>query len=292
VPVSRIILQQKPPNMNIFAFLKERWHLIAVFILGIGIVVACIVFGVYFQNSNMSISGMFNINQDEPKKTMYLVGISQVEVPPFLTYDQDVEIGLDVDLIQWISNDVEINITFVRMATFETGLDALRYEEIDMLLSGISITPKRMEEFLFSDPYMSTEQQIAVAGESTLTLNDFYAGPGLIGVKRGTTSYETVRNLFIDPLRVHEINGVVQVAKELVNGKIDFMVTEQPIIATLAQEYPLKVIGSISTGEEYGIMFRKDNVSLQKMINASLKKLLNSPEWNTIKYKYYPEQLQ
>jgi polar amino acid transport system substrate-binding protein len=144
-----------------------------------------------------------------------------------------------------------------------------------------------MEEFLFSDPYLSTEQQIAVAGESTLKLSDFYAGPGIIGGQAETTSYEVVHNLFIDPLRVYETNGIVQVIKDLMSGKIDYMVTERVIIATFAQEYPLKVIGSISTGEEYAIIFRKDNVSLQKMINASLKKLLNSPDWNIIKYKYY-----
>jgi len=228
---------------------------------------------------------------------MYLVGISGNDVPPFIMYDRGVPTGLDISLIQWISNDIEINITFVQVFSPREGLDALRYEEIDMLLSGLSITPRRMEEFLFSDPYLSTAQQIAVRESSSLTLNNFYIGPGIIGVNGGSTSYEMTYDLLMkqnleSTSRVREITGVKQLAEDLVNRKIDFMVVDERYMEVLAQEYPLKVIGSIFTGEEYGIAFRKDDVALQRMVSASLKKLLNSPEWNTIKYTYYPDLVE
>jgi ABC-type amino acid transport substrate-binding protein len=285
-------MAKRHSNLNTLDVLKERWHIFAAFILiVIGIVVFTPLFNAHLHNNGINILNIININGDTSKKSMYLVGISQEEVPPFLTYNEGVPTGIDVDILKWISNDVEIDIAFVPMSTFEDGLNALRNEEIDMLMSGISITPKRMEEFLFSNPYMSTEQQIGVLRESSLTLNDFYAGPGLIGANIGSTSYEVVHNLFIDPSRVHQINGVVQVTKDLVSGKLDFMVTEQPMMAILAQEYPLRIIGSIFTGEEYGIVFRKDNIALQKMINISLKKLLESPDWKTIQVKYRPSQL-
>ena len=285
--------------MNILTFLKERWYLIAALILMTLVIVGASIFLINFLKT--SDTPIFEFRQltthDASKKSVYLVGISGTDVPPFLIHDRDMPTGLDISLIQWISNDAEINIAFVPVSSLREGFDALRNEEIDMLLSGLSITPGRMEEFLFSDPYLSTAQQIAVREASSLTLINFYIGPGIIGASAGTTSYEMTHDLLINQnfestSRVREIRGVKQVAEDLVNRKIDFMVADERYMEVFAQEYPLKVIGTIFTGEEYGIAFRKDDVALQSMMSASLKKLLNSPEWSTIKYRYYPDQLQ
>jgi len=287
--------------MNILTFIKERWYLIAVFILAIALLFMLSFFVIVplFHGDlryNLSLSDIFYTHEESSARSNYFVGISGQNFPPLIVYDGNVPTGFDIDLITWVANDAKINITFVPMTSIENAFNALRYGEIDMLISGLSITPKRMEEFLFSIPYHSSEQKIAVRNESELTLHDFYVGHGLIGVIRGTHNYNVVHELFFerdsaDPSRLLEIDGHTQVIYDLLSGEIDFMVTDQQHMEALVQKYPLKIIGSISTGEKFGIVFSKNNVALQKMVDTSLMNLFNSPEWDAIMQKYFPGQI-
>jgi polar amino acid transport system substrate-binding protein len=264
--------------MNYISFLKERWHIVIALVLLLMAFSASVVLLMQF----MELQELSIPMDDSAGKYVYLVGVSDTDYPPLLTWVGDQPTGLDIDLIQWISNEAGIQISFVPIP-WENIFDALINKEIDMVMSGVSITPEREEKFLFSDPYLSIEQTIAVVRDSPLTLRDFYTGEKIIGVEAGTTSEGIVHNQFIvpgitDPSKVHVVGGIEQGAKDLMDGKLDYIMTDQPIMAALAQEYPLKIIGSFSTGEEYGIAFRKDSVSLQQTINTGMRTLLQSSD--------------
>jgi polar amino acid transport system substrate-binding protein len=270
--------------------LKERWHIAAAFILSLLFIAIIVTFFADDIVNNIHIEEIFYPNDDHLEKSMYFVGISDTDYPPLLIYDENTPIGFDIDLITWIAEEKEISITFVSIP-WDHIFDALRDKNIDMITSGASITPERMEEFLFSDPYLSIEQQIAVTRDSSLTLKDFYTGEKTIGVEAGTTSEDIVHSLLImsgiaNQSRVHAVAGIAEGVRDLVNGELDYIVTDQPIMTALAQNYPLKIMGSISTGEEYGIVFRKDSIALQQTVNAGLRKLLQSSKWESLKSKY------
>ena len=290
-------MAKHPLNMKIIPFLKEQWHFISAFILVFALLFIISFFVIVpfchanFHN-NTSMLDIFHANAETFTKPVYLVGISGENFPPLIIYDGDVPTGFDIDLMTWIANDANLNITFVQMTSIENAFDALRNEDVDMLISGLSITPKRMEEFLFSIPYMSTEQQIAVKSENNLTLYDFYTGSGLIGVISGTNNYHVIYELFLernnaDPSRLLEIDGHAHVIEYLVDEQIDFMVADQQHMRVLAEKYQIEIIGSIFTGEHFGIVFPKNSVLLQKRIDDSLEKLLNSPDWDIFMQKYY-----
>ena len=281
------------PWKNPPSFLRERLHILtACILIAIGIGVLAPVFAVLYQHSDSDILHSFYASADHSNDSVYLVAISKEDVPPFIEYDGDMPTGLDIDIITWIANDAGINIQFVPLATFTDCFEALKNGEVDMFMSGVTITHKRSENFLFSDPYLPSEEQIAVKGENNLTLRDFFLGNGMIGVNAGTSSYDVMHSLFIDPLRVKEINGIVHVIGELMDGNLDFIVTTQPMMAVLSKDHSIRIIGSIFTDEGYGIAFQKNNVTLQKKINTSLKKLLESPEWKEMRLKYQCQQLK
>lgn len=48
----------------------------------------------------------------------------------------------------------------------------------------------------------------------------------------------------------------------------------------------MKIIGTISTGEDYAVAMRKEDTELQKMINDGLSMLMKSPKWLELKEKY------
>jgi len=53
---------------------------------------------------------------------------------------------------------------------------------------------------------------------------------------------------------------------------------------------PIKIIGSIKTGEEYGIAVRKEDKELLDLINEGLNRIMHSTKWDELKAKYFQAQ--
>ena len=238
-----------------------------------------------FLNSNDAKNGLTDYEMT------YRVGLDDRDYPPFLIYGKDREpTGFDPDMIHWIGNEMKFNVNFVPMPWDDifTALDA---KEIDMIMGGVSITPERMENFLFSDPYLSNSQAIAISEEGTMFMGDFSAGRGIVGVQAGTTSEDLVTVLLINLgiLPEENLKTYVEVetgAQDLVNKNIQFLMTDWPAMVQLTQIYPIHIIGDVNTREEYGIAFHKSNRDLQQVINKGLERLTGSYDWDEMKHRY------
>ena len=221
----------------------------------------------------------------------YRIGLDDGDFPPLIVYgDEILPTGFDIDMIHWIEDAMELNFILIPMA-WGGIFAALEAKEIDMIVSGVSITPERMEKYFFSVPYLSISQSIAINAEGTMFLDDFYAGRGIVGVKAKTTSDALVREILLDTGILPEENlrtfsDIETGAQELANGNIDYLLSDWPVMVALIQRFPIHIIGDIDTGEKYGIVMHKDNKKLQQTINQGLEKLLNSYEFDSMKHKY------
>ncbi len=82
--------------------------------------------------------------------------------PPFNAVSKDGQLmGLEIDLIRAIVEMMNVNLNLISMP-FPDLLPALREGKVDMVLSGLSITPQRIKEFAFVGPYV-------LSGKSVLT---------------------------------------------------------------------------------------------------------------------------
>ena len=275
------------------AFFRERWHIIVAFtLIFIGSISALIVYDRYTSTENDFTEDFeYYFNFNEPKKTIYYIGIEDTDYPPLLMHRGDVLTGLDIDIISWIAEERNIDIAFI-LIPWEHIFDALRNGEIDMIMTGASITPERLEVFLFSDPYLTSDQVIVISLDKSLSIQDFYEGRGRIGVEAGTTSEDLVFDTLVkpsiaDPSFVHTFTGIKIAADAIVNDEIDYLVTDFLVAVSLKKEYSLKMIGSISTGEAYGIVFRKDDIWLRQAMNIGLKRLFKSSDWDAVLHKWY-----
>lgn len=78
-------------------------------------------------------------------------------VPPFsMTNGAGEWTGLAVDLWKGLAEERGWTYTFVEEPTVDALLDALRSGEIDLVTSGLSITPEREEAFDFAHPFLSS----------------------------------------------------------------------------------------------------------------------------------------
>lgn len=85
--------------------------------------------------------------------------------PPFNAISKDGQLmGLEIDLIRAIAETMNVDLNLTSMP-FPELLPALRAGKVDMVISGLSITPQRVKEFAFIGPYV-------LSGKSVLTDSD------------------------------------------------------------------------------------------------------------------------
>lgn len=224
------------------------------------------------------------------EKTHYIVGID-AEYPPYSYVDTNgTATGFDVDSMRWIAERKGITVTFQPTA-WDGMIPSMEAGKIDMVYSGMTITPERQEKVNFSIPYLKINQSIAVPNSTTKTLDDFYAGEMVVGAQRGTTGAIWVENNLVntgkmtaDNLKLYDSFPLV--ATDLGIGRIDAAVYDKPSMLSAIADNHAHIIGEIDTNEQYGVAIPKSNPGLLNLMNEGLTDLMKDPYWQTLKAKY------
>ncbi len=74
---------------------------------------------------------------------------------------------------------------------------------------------------------------------------------------------------------------------DLLNGNIDAIVLDSPVANRFAAVRPVKVVGVIVTGEQYGIAVKKGNKELLEKINSAIKVLNETGKMAELIDKYF-----
>ena len=97
---------------------------------------------------------------DPKDRTQLTVGFD-AEFPPYEYYESDEITGLDVDFAQAICDKLGMELEVEDMA-FDSIIPAVNSGKADMGVAGMTVTPDREKEVLFSDSYYSSKQVIIV----------------------------------------------------------------------------------------------------------------------------------
>ena len=227
---------------------------------------------------------------DVPDKVTYIVGIDG-EYPPYAFIDSAGNAqGFDVESIKWIAKMQGFNVKIQPMA-WDGIIPALMNKKIDMVYSGMTITPERLEKVDFSIPYWVVNQSVAVNKDSKYTLDDFKAGTLKIGGQRGTTGQIWVEKNLIDTGLMPKENlklydNFPLVAEDLKNNRLDAAIYDKPPMLEAIAGKPIVIVGEINTGEEYGVAIRKGDTELLNQINKGLTTLMADPYWEELKTKF------
>lgn len=224
------------------------------------------------------------------EKTVYIIGIDG-EYPPYSYVDKDGNAqGFDVECAKWIAEDQGFEAKFQPTA-WDGIIPALLAKKIDMVYSGMTITPERSAKVTFSDVYWVINQGVAVKNGSTITIDDVKTGKAKIGTQRGCTAAEWIQKELIDK-GILDANKLVLydnfplALTDLENGRIDAAMYDAPVVKKSIEGKKVDLIGTIDTDEDYGIAFRNEDTELLEKMNAGLKNLKNSTKWAELVEKY------
>lgn len=203
------------------------------------------------------------------------VGMSGNQPPMTMTSREGAPMGFDVDLAKALANAMKVKLEIVKMP-FGELLGALDEDKVDMILSGMSITPERTEMVSFVGPYM-------MSGKSILTKNSVLAKISgadefnrsnikLLALKN-STSADFVRNVAPDATLV-EVDSYDEGVAMIIDGKGDAMVADMPMCVLSVARYPdagLTTLERPLTVEPVGIAVNKDDLQFLNLVDNYLE---------------------
>lgn len=196
--------------------------------------------------------------------------------------------GFDIDLINAIAKVENMKIKIKDMG-FDGIIAALQTGNVDLAISGISITPDRQKAIDFSLPYMQAGLMIAVKSDDN-TIHSFKDLEGkTIACQIGTTGADYCDK--IKGAKVVKFDHVPDAFMEVQNGRAVAVVNDRPVSAYYIGKSngAFKFTGELLNSEFYGIGIPKNKPELKQKINDGLKKLKENGEYAKIYRKWFKE---
>lgn len=224
------------------------------------------------------------------EKPHYTIGID-ADYPPFTYRDSTANFtGLDIEAARWIAERQGFEVGFVPVP-WDRVLEAFMDGHIDMVYSGMTITPEREKEVAFTIPYFTVTKSVAVRSGSNVTLDDLNAGRLRVGAQAGSTGESWVKEHLVntgilDPGQAFMYPDVLTLTDALVNGSIDASLSDTPTQQQAIAGKPLIIIGEIPAVEQYAVAVRKNDTHLRAVMDEGLRQLMADPHWQELLEKY------
>lgn len=225
---------------------------------------------------------------DASDKT-YLVATDTTFAPFEFTNEAGEFVGIDVDILAAIAADQGFTYELNSLG-FDAAVAALESNQADAVIAGMSITPKRQEDYDFTDSYYQSSVCAAVkAGSDVKSLEDL-AGKTVAG-KTGTQSLdwaESIKDEYGFEITYFDTSDMMY--QDVQTGNSAACFEDTPVMEYgVAQGNGLEIIAKEEDefASPYGLAVMKgQNSELIEMFNAGLANIQASGEYDEILAKY------
>ena len=192
------------------------------------------------------------------------------DFPPFESLEGDAVVGIEPDIMKLICDKLGVEAEFVQM-DFDSVLIGIQAAKYDCAMSGITVTPAREKNMLFTDPYYNAAQVIVVAEGSPITGKADLAGK-VASVQTGTTAESGCQDEGID-VQAFAANADAKAA--LTTGKVDAWVVDNLTASQMVEAGDgLVILEEKLTEEPYAFAFAMGSEDLVAAINGALNELM------------------
>lgn len=177
--------------------------------------------------------------------------------------------GFDIQLWEAIAKQANLKFEWQPM-DFNGIIPGLQTKAIDAALAGITMTEKRAEVIDFSDPYYESGLAILVPVNSEIKAAADLAGKE-VAVKTGTATVDYMK-ANVPGAKLKLFPNIDNAFLELATKRVDAVVHDTPNVqyyANTAGNGKVKVVGSLKSGDFYGIAFPKGS-ALRATVNEAL----------------------
>ena len=194
--------------------------------------------------------------------------------------------GFDIDLMNMIGEELGYKIEWKTMA-FDGLIPALKNNEIDAIIAGMSVTEERKAAVDFSDEYyISKFAYVRLKGDTSLNSIDDMKDKRL-GAQLGTIQEQEAKKIS-EKTVVNE--AITSLILELKNKNLDALVLEDVVASAYVSENPeLEIFATKDMTDNGGtaIAFDKGkNPELIKQVNETIIKLKENGKYDELLKKY------
>lgn len=219
----------------------------------------------------------------------YINGID-ANFPPFAFVDESGKpSGFDVESMDWIAEKMGFKVTH-QPTDWDGIVPALLAKKIDLVASGMSITEERAQKVNFTIPYWVIKQVFVAKADSALTVDDVLTGKKILGVQRGTSEAEWLKNTAAEKgwnFELRYYDSAPLATEDVANGRIDAAAMDDAPAKDAVAKKPVKILGTFGMKEEdFGYAVRKEDTELLNKLNEGLKLLMADPYWEELQVKH------
>jgi polar amino acid transport system substrate-binding protein len=179
-------------------------------------------------------------------------------------------VGAEVELMEAVAAELGLKAVFVQN-TWDGLIPGLERGDYDVAVNAIEITPERRRQVLFSRPYFSTYEQLAVRRGRT----DVQGLEDLVGLRVGTYKGALAQTLLeARGLRPVLYEAIDPLYRDLGFGRLDAVLLDHPIALYAGAPLPdVQFVGGPIGRLDYGMALSKSRSELLTRLNAALDAL-------------------
>ncbi len=205
-----------------------------------------------------------------------LVMATSPDFPPFESLENGKVVGIEVEIMEKVAAALGVELE-IQQVDFESVLPGVQAGKYDVGVSGISVTPAREKNTLFTSAYCLAAQAIVVTADSPIKSKADLAGK-TVSVQTATTAEEfCMKNGYT--VKAFTANADAQAA--LTTGKVNAWVIDDLTAAEMVEVYnaehpdaPLVILEEAMTTEPYAFAFAFGSEDLVEEINKTLESLV------------------
>jgi polar amino acid transport system substrate-binding protein len=223
------------------------------------------------------------------------VGFAAEPFPPFSSKDETGKwVGWEVDAIAAVCKAMNEKCEYVEVA-WDGIIPALQAKSIDVIWSAMSITPKRREVIDFSVAYYRTTLFIVGRKDGDHDVTPAHLSGKTIGVQGTTVSAKHAADTYEPAGAVVKTYATQDEANsDMAAGRIDYTIASAAVMTGFLAtdggkaccEFKASVTDPKVLGEGIGAGLRKGDSELKARIDAAIKAVASSGEFDKITAKY------
>lgn len=213
---------------------------------------------------------------------------AETTFPPFEFTQDDKYVGFDIDLADAVIKEMGAQMEFKSMG-FDALIPALQSGQIDMVASGMDVTPEREKQVSFSDIYFDKSGFVVIVSKDNDQIHDWKDLEGkVVGGQVGTKQVQYAQEAKASQVKQFDSNS--QAFMELNAKTVDAVVIDAPVgMYYLKQgaDKDLKIVGTPKESVGFAFAVKKDNKQLQESINKALKTIKENGTYDKIYNKWF-----
>lgn len=196
-------------------------------------------------------------------------------------------IGFEIDLVNEIGKRLNRPVNIINVP-FNGLFAAVQSGRIDIAMSSIGITDKRLESVAFTQPFYDSDQSLTVVRGSGITSLEDLRGQ-IVAADTGSTGdiWATANQEKYGFAEIRRYEGLAPAMLDVVIGRVKGYISDIPALQYYTKDKPnLEVVERIPTGGRYALMLGKNSAILNE-VNDTISILKEEGFVNQLHLKWY-----